>query len=234
MSLTEKDGTLGGWSLPQRSHSQCSMEHFNGVRAKQEPYFLRLRKALPWWEKHAPRDTLALIQEGVQPSFPLPVFLESKKQVKSAQEEAQALQVLEEYMEVGAVIKDPPGPTKHLVPWFVISKQEQGKEKLRLISDCRIINQFFDPKHFKLDHWKNIFPFLKKGMWAGKVDLKHAYFHLGLADQLKNYRTGGPTGTVAPEPGIFPMRVELLVLNILFLKSPLCSCSPLFLFVLCC
>ena len=24
-------------------------------------------------------------------------------------------------------------------------------------------------------------------MWAGKIDLKHAYFHLGLADQLKEY-----------------------------------------------
>ena len=138
------------------------------MREKQEPYFLSLRKALPWWEKHAPRETLALIHEGVHPSFQLPDYLESRNEKKSAQELAQALEVLSEYMEVGAVIKDPPGVTRHLVPWFVISKQEKGKEKLRVISDCRIINQFFEPKHFKLDHWKNIFPFLKKGIWAGK------------------------------------------------------------------
>ena len=184
---TQRDGIPGGWPLHQGDLSHCSQEHFNGIPKSQEPYFLKLRKALPWWEKHAPRDTLALIQEGVHPSFPLPEYLESRNQVKSAQEVAQALEVLSEYMEVGAVIKDPPGETRHLVPWFVISKQEKGKEKLRLISDCRIINQFFEPKHFKLDHWKNIFPFLKKGMWAGKIDLKHAYFHLGLADQLKSY-----------------------------------------------
>ena len=90
-------------------------------------------------------------------------------------------------MEVGSVDKNPPGSTRHLVPWFVISKMENGKEKLRLISDCRIINQFFQAKHFKLDHWKNIFPFLKKGMWAGKIDLKHAYFHLAMAHDLRNY-----------------------------------------------
>jgi hypothetical protein len=107
--------------------------------------------------------------------------------MKTTQEEAQALQVLEEYMEVGAVVTNTPGSTKHLVPWFVISKQEKGNEKLRLISDCRIINQFFEKKHFKFDHWKNIFPFLKKGTLAGKIDIKHAYFHLGLDDQLKEY-----------------------------------------------
>ena len=90
-------------------------------------------------------------------------------------------------MEVGAVIKDPPGITRHLIPWFVIAKEEHGKEKLRLISDCRTINNYFQPHHFKMDHWKNIFPFLQKGMWAAKIDLKHAYFHLGLAKELQPY-----------------------------------------------
>ena len=38
-----------------------------------------------------------------------------------------------------------------------------------------------------MDHWSNIFPFLKRGMWACKIDLKHAYFHLGLATHLQPY-----------------------------------------------
>ena len=38
-----------------------------------------------------------------------------------------------------------------------------------------------------MDHWKNIFPFLKKGMWAAKIDLKHAYFHLGIAEKIQPY-----------------------------------------------
>ena len=153
----------------------------------EEPYFLRLRRSITWWEKHAPATTVKLIKHGVRPTFNLPEHLGSKVQRHSPQEEEQALQVLQEYMQVGAVIKNPPGITRHLIPWFVISKQENGKEKLRLISDCRVINQFFRTKHFKLDHWKNIFPYLKKGMWAAKIDLKNAYFHLELEKTLKPY-----------------------------------------------
>ena len=151
------------------------------------PYFSRLQENFLWWKKFAPKRVLHLIQEGVHADFPLPNFLDSRIQSKTTQEEVQALQVLEEYMAVGAVIKNPPGVTRHLVPWFVIKKEENGKEKLRLISDCRQLNHFFNPQRFKLDHWKNIFPFLKKGMWAGKIDLKHAYFHLKLAEQLKPF-----------------------------------------------
>ena len=128
-----------------------------------------------------------MIRHGVQASNPFPEFLSYREQRKTVQEEQQGLKVLQEYMDIGAVIKHPPGTTRHLVPWFVIAKQENGAEKLRLISDCREINQFFSPKHFKMDHWRNIFPHLKKGMWAGKIDLKHAYFHLPLAQELRPF-----------------------------------------------
>ena len=167
----------------QRMHSALS----KNTLQPEEPYFLRLRKALPWWEKHAPKATVKLIQNGVFPTMPLPDYLGSKQQHHTPQEEKQALQVLQEYMQVGAVVKNPAGITRHLIPWFIISKVENGTEKLRLISDCRVINQHFKTKHFKLDHWKNIFPYLKKGMWAAKIDLKNAYFHLELANTLKPY-----------------------------------------------
>ena len=57
-------------------------------------------------------------------------------------------------MEVGAVVKNPPGPIRHIIPWFVIKKEENGAEKLRLIADCRSLNRFMAPKNFKLDHWE--------------------------------------------------------------------------------
>jgi transcriptional regulator of met regulon len=38
-----------------------------------------------------------------------------------------------------------------------------------------------------LENWAEIFPVLRKGMWAAKIDLKHAYFHLGIAEELKPY-----------------------------------------------
>ena len=94
-----------------------------------------------------------------------------------------AWETIQEYLEVGAVTEIPLHQAKHLIPWFVIKKGE----KLRLITNCKEINQFLHPRPFKLENWPEIFPFLRKGMWAAKIDLKHAYFHLGLAETLKPY-----------------------------------------------
>ena len=94
-----------------------------------------------------------------------------------------ALETLEDYISVGAVREIHPSQPRHLIPWFVIKKGE----KLRLITDSREINKFLEPKPFKLENWQEIFPYLRKGMWAAKIDLKHAYFHLGIAEPLTQY-----------------------------------------------
>ena len=74
-----------------------------------------------------------------------------------------------------------------MIPWFVLSKQEETSTKHRLISDCRELNQFVETKKFRLQNLHNIFPFLKKGDWSAKIDLKDAYFHLPLHQSLKPY-----------------------------------------------
>ena len=99
-----------------------------------------------------------------------------------------ATQILEEYAQVGAVKRldcQEMQNTRHLIPWFVISKKEGDSQKHRLISDCRELNKFFAPQKVKLDTIQAIFPFLRKGTWAAKIDLKDAYFHLQLAQHLK-------------------------------------------------
>ena len=94
-----------------------------------------------------------------------------------------AWETIQEYLEVGAIKEIPMHQAKHLIPWFVIKKGE----KLRLITNCKEINQYLEPKAFRLENWAEIFPHLRKGMWAAKIDLKHAYFHLELAKGLKPY-----------------------------------------------
>ena len=37
-----------------------------------------------------------------------------------------------------------PEQAKFLVPWFFIRKMDKGKEKLRLISDCRLLNDHLE------------------------------------------------------------------------------------------
>ena len=78
--------------------------------------------------------------------------------------------------------------SKHLLPWFLISKpEERGAVKWRFISDCREINQHFQVQPFKLDHTQQILPAVQKGHWASKIDLKDAYFHLPVDPSLKPY-----------------------------------------------
>ena len=152
------------------------------------PFPLRLRSRIEWWKKNGKdRDVVHLIQCGVCPCWSHPPDLPWMAQSRNVCDQKAALEILQEYLEIGAVRKVSMAEVKFLVPWFVIRKPEGDGVKLRLISDCRKINNFLSPSHFKLDHWQNIFPFLRKGMWACKVDLKHAYFHLGVGDELKPY-----------------------------------------------
>jgi hypothetical protein len=128
-----------------------------------------------------------LITEGVQPGWVSPPVLPWIQRDKSVPEVRQAERILQEYLEIGAVDQVSPKQARFLVPWFVISKREGAKEKLRLISDCRLINEHMEARHFKMDHWGKIFPFLRKSTWAAKIDLKNAYFHLGLSEALKEF-----------------------------------------------
>ena len=123
------------------------------------------------------------MKHGVTADFPLPQTLSTFPCVRNQKETQMAWETVQEYLDVQAIKEIHPSEAKHLIPWFVI----QRGEKLRLITDCREINQFLQPKPFKLENWSEIFPFLRKGMWAAKIDLKHAYFHLGIAEELKPY-----------------------------------------------
>jgi len=167
----------------QDGHSVPALESFLQDLAP----FQRLRLCFPWWERHAPPRIQRLILEGVEPRFQGD-HLQFKEQKKSQGEIDMALGVMAEYVETKAAKEVPLWGTRYLVPWFVIQKTEpQGGEKFRLISDCREINQGLVPPHFKLDHWKEIFPHLQQGMWATKIDLKNAYFHLELSPALKPF-----------------------------------------------
>ena len=153
------------------------------------PPFLRLRtpEAWAWWEKHASSEVLHLLAQGVEPNFccpPLPLI----PQGRSVSDQEAALHIIQEYIQQGAAKEVQMQGTAYLVPWFVLKKQELGGgEKIRLISDCRAVNKYLSPKPFKLDHWKDIFPCLRQGDFAVKLDLKDAYFHLELSEKIKPF-----------------------------------------------
>ena len=167
--------------VPTPGHSEAEVPQ---AQTTMEPFYQRLRQRMSWWRMHCQNpEVLELISQGVTSQNHLPSKLSLQKCFRNAKEKELALQTLQEYMEVHAVKEIHAWEAKHLIPWFVIQKGE----KLRLITDCREINAFLNPKPFKLENWPEIFPSLRKGMWAAKIDLKHAYFHMGIADHLKQY-----------------------------------------------
>ena len=97
---------------------------------------------------------------------PFTRLLSMIRREKSPEDLLLAQHILEEYRQAGAVrqVRDPEN-TKHLVPWFVISKEEQGGLKHRFITDCRELNRFLQPREFRLDHLQTILPYLRKGGW---------------------------------------------------------------------
>ena len=145
----------------------------------------RLGMCLHWRQRHANQFVIDLITKGVEPQFH-GHHLILCRQKESEADIRLATSIMEEYVSLGAAREVPLEGTEYLVPWFVISKTEGVRTKRRLISDCRQINQSLSHPRFKLDHWKDIFPVLEPKMWAVKIDLQNANFHLPLAHAIKS------------------------------------------------
>lgn len=143
---------------PKAAEAKDMVWHHCEAMQPQVPFFLRLRNKLTWWQRHASAQVVELIAQGVHATWPLPHHMEWGEQTHCEQEVADALKVLGEYHEVGAIKEVPFSGTKYLIPWFIIKRQDQQKEKVRLISDCRLLNNYFEPRTFKLDHLGNVFP----------------------------------------------------------------------------
>jgi hypothetical protein len=178
-------------SLGLTSTSALSVSSIlTGVEAQWQgvPLWQRLRDSLPWWEMHAPPFVVGLIRQGVGSDKTLPNFLSQRRQQKADQEISLANQMMLEYKESGAVreVTDPEN-TRHLVPWFVLTKMEVSGVKHRLIADCRELNQFCSPQKFTLETMQTIYPLLKKGWFCAKLDLKDAYFHLPVQKSFQKY-----------------------------------------------
>ena len=130
---------------------------------------------------------MQLVKYGVSPKWSQPPQLVYRPQNQSLEEVQLATQVLKEYEVEGVVRCLPEGshlPNQFCVPWFVLSKQESQGIKHRLITNCKPINHHIQTKPFRLDHLQTIFPYLRRGQWGAKIDLKDAYFHLVLHPDL--------------------------------------------------
>ena len=86
-----------------------------------------MRNRMPWWQKHGSLQVQSLMTHGV-PCPHLPAVLSMKPCIRSQEQTQEALQILEEYRELGAVRLVHLQEVRHLIPWFVIEKLENRKK----------------------------------------------------------------------------------------------------------
>ena len=99
-------GPLRHLPPPNLLNCALSLQEKSGI-----PLHFRLQQNLTWWKRNAPQHIVQLIKNGVSSNFRLPPFLTLKNQQKSVADQEMDLKVLREYLEVGAVVKNPPGIT---------------------------------------------------------------------------------------------------------------------------
>lgn len=181
--LTSRAWDSGVGAALKKKAQKCTKKPRGKCTCGQEK---RLQLCLHWWKKWASPKIVSLIKEGITPQWVNPPHLSVQARQGSNLEQAKT--ILAEYETCGAVKRVKPEGTLHFLPWFLISKPEEGGgTKWRFISDCREINNLFQVEKFKLDHSQQIFTALQKGHWAAKIDLKDAYFHLAVHPSLRPY-----------------------------------------------
>ena len=133
---------------------KVSTEVLDGLR---QPFYLRLRQSLPWWQRHTTHlEVLELIRQGVRPDWLVPPHLPCQPQQKCIADLQKVQEILLEYLDIGAIKEIPRHEARHLIPWFVLEKKDpSGDKKLRLICDCRVLNQYFPT--IRLENWAKFF-----------------------------------------------------------------------------
>lgn len=104
-----------------------------------------------------------------------------KRTTIDSRESTALMNAVQEFLEKGALEETKTvGLTARL---FIV---EQG-EKLRPILDCRPLNQFLTPQHFKMEDLKVLATIIQPKDYMVKVDLKDAYLHVPIWKQHRKY-----------------------------------------------
>ena len=102
-----------------------SATHRGGVKRGGDAHLPnQLQERLSWWKKWAKPHIVKVIQEGIRPQWSSPPKLSlSGRQGPNLE---QAKEILLDYQKSGAVKEVQDQNSQHLLPWFLISKPEEG------------------------------------------------------------------------------------------------------------
>lgn len=137
-----------------------------------------------WYDIGAYRSVLDIIEHGyVIPFVKIPspaCFRNNSSATRHADFVTKAIQ---ELLEDGRIIESKFVPS--VVNPLSVSVNETGKKWL--ILDLRYINQFVKPQKFKLDDWRVMFQYVRKGNFMFKFDLKSGYHHIDISAEHQTF-----------------------------------------------
>ncbi len=81
--------------------------HQNELTLQGVPLFQRLWVRWPWWKAHASPEVLHLVSHGISPEWRKPPQIPWRERAHSAQQVAEATEILREYQTAGAVTQIP-------------------------------------------------------------------------------------------------------------------------------
>ena len=137
-----------------------------------------------WYDIGAYRSVLDIIEHGYVIPFveiPSPAWFRNNS---SATRHADFVtKAIQELLEDGRIIESKFVPS--VVNPLSVSVNETGKK--RLILDLRYINQFVKPQKFKLDDFRVMFQYVRKGNFMFKFDLKSSYHHIDISAEHQTF-----------------------------------------------
>lgn len=122
--------------------------------------------------------------EGFCPENPHPLFRPAWW-VSSPLLPPQVGEIVEDWLRQGVITEIESTAAKSCSSIFVIPKK--GSDDFRLITNLKNVNAFLSTTPFRLPTLQSILPFLSKGMYACKIDLKNAYLHWPISERDKKF-----------------------------------------------
>ncbi|KAA6373899.1 MAG: putative reverse transcriptase [Streblomastix strix] len=138
--------------------------------------------------------------------------------VNSEKEDTILQQLIQEEIEEGTIELCSPDDISFYSLIFLFPKSNGG---FRKVMDCRTINSYAPPTHFKMDDCRTVREIIQYNDWGVTLDLKHAYSHipmeiesrrwLGFRYKDKNYRQRAMCFGLAIAPQTFTLLIRRVI-----------------------
>ena len=91
---------------------------------------------------------------------------------------------IQKLMDLGVIVKAVYEPGQFVSPIFIRPKKN-GEH--RMILNLKKLNEFIPYHHFKMDTFEKALNLITKDTYMGSIDLRHAYYSIGIAPEQQKY-----------------------------------------------